>query len=196
MSDRLHQLELRIDRLETSRRRWRSGALTGLVAMSALVAIGWTRQPADVQDEVRTRKLVVVDENDVPRVIIAEDPKDAQRRSRSCGIVINDKTGAERFGVGVMEDDTVNMGFDAAVGVGHPMRDRVAIGVSPNGSGYVMLINNDTKIPVRLVADGDTAKGGGVEFLDYDKPNSKVIIRRIGFNEDKRTEVPHKYSDK
>ena len=196
MSDRLHQLELRIDRLESSRRRWRGGAVCALVATFALVAIGWTRQQADIQEEVRTRKLVVVDENDVPRVVIAKDPKDAQRRSRSCGIVINDKTGAERFGVGVTEDDTVNMGFDAAVGVGHPMRDRVAIGVSPNGSGYLMLINNDTKIPVRLVAEADTAKGGGIEFLNYDKPNGKVIIRRIGFNEDKKTEVPHKFPDK
>jgi hypothetical protein len=195
MSDRLQQLVLRIDRLESSRRRWRGGAIGTFVALSALVGIGWTRQ-AEVTDEVRTRKLVVVDENGVPRVIIAEDPKDTQRRSRACGIVINDKTGAERFGVGVMEDNTVNMGFDAAVGVGHPMRDRVAIGVRPDGSGYVMLINNDTKVPVRLVAEGDTSKGGGIEFLDYDKPNSKVIIRRIGFAEDRKTEVPHEYSDK
>ena len=195
MSDRLHQLELRIDRLEASRRRWRGGALGALVALSALVGIGWTRQ-AEISDEVRTRKLVVVDENDVPRVVIAQDPNDTQRRSRACGIVINDKTGAERFGVGVMEDDTVNMGFDAAAGVGHPMRDRVAIGVRPDGSGYVMLINNDTKVPVRLVADGDTSKGGGIEFLDYDRANSKVIIRRISFDDDRKTDVPHKYSDK
>lgn len=195
MSQRLRDLEDRLDRLETSRRRWQRGAVLSLVALVGVIAIGAARQ-AEIQDEVRTRKLVVVDENDVARVVIAEDPKDTQRRSRACGIVINDKTGAERFGVGVMEDDTVNMGFDAAAGVGHPMRDRVGIGVRPDGSAYVMLINNDTAVPVRLVAEGDTTKGGGIEFLDYDRANSKVIIRRVSFAGDQKKEVAHKFTDK
>jgi hypothetical protein len=194
MSQRLRDLEDRLDRLEIACRRWQRGAVVLLVTLVAVVAVGAARQAA-IQDEVRTRKLVVVDENGVARVVIAEDPKDAQRRSRACGIVINDKTGAERFGVGVMEDDTVNMGFDAAVGVGHAMRDRVGIGVSPDGSAYVMLINNETKVPVRLVAEGDTTKGGGVEFIDYDKPNGKVIIRRISFAGDEKKEVAHKFGD-
>jgi hypothetical protein len=195
MSDRLQDLEARIHRLAIERRRWRRGAAASVLALFGLLGLGAVKQ-AEIQDEVRTRKLVVVDEADTPRVVIAEDPKDAQRRSRACGIVINDKTGAERFGVGVTDDDTVNMGFDAAVGVGHAMRDRVGIGVSPDGSAYVMVINNDTKVPVRLVAEGDTAKGGGVEFIDYDRPNSKVVIRRISFAGDEKKEIPHKYSDK
>jgi hypothetical protein len=194
MSQSLRDLENRLSRLEAARRRWQRGAVVSVVALVAVIAAGAARQ-AEIQDELRTRKLVVVDENDVPRVVIAEDPKDTQRRSRSCVIVINDKTGAERFGVGVMEDDTVNMGFDSAVGVGHAMRDRLALGVAPDGSAYVMLINNQTAVPVRLIANGDTTKGGGIEFLDYDRPNGKVIIRPLSFAGDEKKEVAHKFTD-
>jgi hypothetical protein len=190
---RIAELESRIQRLESARGRWRGVAGVAVMTLVALLGFGAMRQP-EIQDEIRARKVVVVDEKDVPRVVIAQDPADTQRRSRSAGITIHDATGAERFGVGVMDDNTVNMGFDAAVGVGLPMRDRLALGVSPNGSPYVMLINNETKVPVRLVADGDPKKGGGIEFLDYDRANSKVIIRRISFNSDEKTEVPHKFS--
>jgi hypothetical protein len=195
MSDRLLDLESRITRLESSRRRWQRGAVVSILALVGVVGVGAVRQ-AEIQDEVRTRKLVVVDENDTPRVVIAEDPKDTQRRSPSFGIHMNDKTGAERWGVGVTQDDTVNMGFDAAVGVGHAMRDRLALGVSPNGSAYVMLINNETNVPVRLVAEGDTTRGGGIEFLSPDRANGKVHIRRITFAGDEKTEVAHKFTDK
>ena len=190
MSDQIHQLERRIAHLERRNRRVTSIAI---VVVASICLVAATR--SQVQDELQARKLVVVDEAGTPRVVIGDDPPDTQRRSRSCGITIHDKTGAERFGVGVMEDDTVNMGFDSAIGVGHAMRDRLAIGVAPNGSPYLMLINNETKVPVRLVADGDASKGGGIEFLDYDRPNGKVIIRRISFGEDKKTEVPHKFTN-
>jgi hypothetical protein len=190
MTRSIEALEARVHQLETSNRR---KTVIGIVALGAWFLIAATG--AQVQDEIRAKRLVVVDDAGTARVVIGEDPPGTQRRSRSCGITIHDKTGAERFGVGVMEDNTVNMGFDAAAGVGHAMRDRLALGVAPNGAPYVMLINNETKVPVRLVADGDASSGGGIEFLDYDRPNSKVIIRRISFGEDRKTEVPHKFTD-
>lgn len=186
----LSELEHRIRCLELSRRHWQRRAGLLLLGAIGVLALGAVRQAPHVTDELRTRKLVVVDEKDTPRIEIGQDPKDTQRISRSCGIVIRDKSGAERFGVGVMDNDTVNMGFDSAVGVGDPMRDRLALGVSPRGEPYVMLINNRTEVPVRLVASDE---GGGVEFIDYDRANSKVIIRRISFSDDKKTEMHHDF---
>jgi hypothetical protein len=147
-----------------------------------------TRQPAE---ELTVSKLVVVDDKGVPRIVIGQDPPDTQRISRATGITLYDPAGAERFGVGIMESGVVNMGFDAPVGVGNPMRDRIGIGVGPKGDAYVMLIDNDTKVPVRLAADADG--GGGVEFIDYNRDAGKVIVRRLNYSGEERHEFPHEF---
>ena len=77
MSYRLLDLESRISRLERSRRHWQRGAIIAVVALGSVVGIGAARQ-VEIQEEIRTRKLVVVDENDVPRVVIAQDPRTAE----------------------------------------------------------------------------------------------------------------------
>jgi hypothetical protein len=83
------------------------------------------------------------------------------------------------------------MGFDAPVGVGSDMRDRVAIGVGTDGASYVMLIDNTTGVPVRLVTK--PTGGGGIEFLGYDKPNSKVIIKHQSFDGERVEQVHHDF---
>lgn len=154
-------------------------------AMARLPQVGGQ----DLQELTVTR-LIVVDDKGAPRIVIGQDKPDAQRISRSTGIIINDESGAERFGVGVMENGQVSLGLDAPPGIGHPMRDRLGLAVGPDGSSSMMLLNNKTEVPVRLVASDE---GGGVEFLAYDKPNSKVIVKRLTFKGEETKEFHHDF---
>jgi hypothetical protein len=75
-------------------------------------------------DEVRTRRLVVVDEAGTERVVIQEEPADTDRRAQAAGIVIFDRHGNERGGMVTFDDDSTVIALDAPAGVGSPMRDR------------------------------------------------------------------------
>ena len=109
--------------------------------------------------------------------MLAQDAKDGQRRSRACGITIHDRTGAERGGMNTFDDLSAVIALDAPVGVGAPMRDRAGIMVDPDGSASVMLIDNQTKVPVRLQTDA--AGGGGLEFIGYDAEKKLARIKRL-----------------
>ncbi len=62
------------------------------------------------------------------------------------------------------------------------MRDRLSLGVGDDGAAWVMLINNETGVPVRLVSEADSS--GGIEFIRYENgPDGKpvsAVIRRLG----------------
>ena len=45
------------------------------------------------------------------------------------------------------------------------------------GSASVIVLDNGTRIPVRLVADAEG--GGGVEMLEYDLENRKAVVTRL-----------------
>ena len=136
--------------------------------------------------EIKTTRLVVVDDKGTPRVIIGQDPKGFGRISRSAGITLHDKTGAERGGFATMDDGSVVIGLDAPTGVGSPMRDRIGLKVHATGAATISLINNQTGIPVRLISEKTGA--GGLEFLDYDLKARKVFIKRIDFKGESKTE--------
>jgi hypothetical protein len=182
---RLEALERRISRLRMT--------LVALASL-AIVCIGgaMARLPQAGQDpqELTVSRLVVVDDKGTPRILIGTDKPGVQRISRSTGITIDDENGAERFGVGVMENGQVSLGLDAPPGVGNAMRDRLGLAVGSDGSSSVMLLNNKTEVPVRLVSSDD---GGGVEFLAYDKPNSKVIVKRLTFKGEETKEFHHDF---
>jgi hypothetical protein len=186
-------LQARLDQLER-RVRFHRIALCG-AGLALAAGFACAMAPAKDDDkkpqELTVTRLVVVDDKGMSRIEIGPDPAGTQRRSPSTGIVIRDASGAERFGVGVMEDDRVTMGFDAPVGVGNPMRDRLAIGCAADGAAYVMLIDNATDVPVRLVTK--PKGGGGLEFIGYDKPNSKVIIKRNSFDGENKEEMHHDF---
>jgi hypothetical protein len=128
-------------------------------------------------EEVRTHRLVVVDEAGTERVVIEEEPAGIGRRGQAAGIVIFDQHGNERGGMVTFDDDSTVIALDAPAGVGAPMRDRLALRVNADGSASVIVLDNGTGIPVRLVADAEG--GGGLEMLEYDLENGKVAITRL-----------------
>ena len=159
------------------------------LSLVAIVAMGQNQVDSGPIEELVVRRLVVVDENGRPRIILGQDPADTQRRSRSVGLTLHDPDGAERFGLSVMDDGTVGLGLDAPLGVGSPMRDRLAMGVNALGQAYFMMINNDTAVPVRLLVDDSGV--GKIEFLgDYDTEANKLRYRRLGLDGDEEGEIP------
>ncbi len=179
----MSSLEQRVHTLETKIRRDR--VLAGVALALALCLSAASREtPATIT----ARRILVVDDEGRTRIVLGQDPKDTQRRSRACGITLHDATGAERFGVGTMDDLSVTMGFDAPAGVGHAMRDRIGLAVSPDGSARIDLIDNRTFLPVRLVSEAEG--GGGVEFFDYDLPNKKCTVTRLNSKGEEKRVLP------
>ena len=69
------------------------------------------------------------------------------------------------------------MGFDAPTGVGHAMRDRLGLGVAANGAAYLMMIDNATRVPVRIRTEPDANGIGYLEFLDWSEDLAKPGLR-------------------
>jgi hypothetical protein len=180
----LVQLQHRIHILE---RRARTTRRAAFVAFAALAGLACLQAPQSAET-VRSRRLEIVDDKGVVRVVIGQDPKDTQRRARSCGITVHDSTGAERGGLATFDDMSVVFAMDAPAGVGHAMRDRIGLHVAPDGSASVGLIDNQTQIPVRL--QSDAGGGGGLEFIGYDDEHKKATIRRLAFAGETKQEVP------
>jgi hypothetical protein len=185
-NERIRDLEQRLaanERALRGTRRW-------LGVAGAVLGLGLTLGMASAaQDEVpevlRAHNLAIEDENGVLRVLIGNLGE--RMHGDSSGIAIFDEGGAERFGVGTFPDGRINMGFDAPVGVGHAMRDRLAFGVQPDGGAYLMMIDNATRVPVRIVTEPDSVGIGWLEFLDWEEDEAGgshfVGTRRIGLEE-------------
>src|SRR5262245_28898786 len=91
--DRLRSLEARLRRTQF--------ALGSVVLLGLTAALGGLMaQDAapKTEKEIRTERLVVVDDTGAPRVVIGQDRKDTQRKSRAAGITIIDTKGAEQIG--------------------------------------------------------------------------------------------------
>lgn len=171
-------------RFEVLERRLRRTQATLLVVLFVAGCAGMAalapRRAEPTTPEVRTKRLVVVDDKDVARVVIGQDPEDGPRRSRAVGMTVHDKTGAERGGFATMDDGSVVLAMDAPTGVGSPMRDRLGMVVWPDGSSYLMLIDNQTRGVVKLVSDG---KGeGGPQVFKWDDAAEEVRIKTLTFD--------------
>ena len=172
-SDRLRLLEERLHRTQWMLTAVIVAGLTGML-------VGFAKPPAgaaEVSDEIRTRKLVVVDHKGVPRIVLSEDPANTQRRARSAGVTIFDDKGHERGGMATFTDGSVVFALDAPRGVGAPMPDRVGITVKPDGSAHIMLLDNETRAVVKLYSDGKG--GGGPQLFKWDMDKKKVHIKTI-----------------
>ncbi|MDX1439938.1 MAG: hypothetical protein R3284_08560 [Rubricoccaceae bacterium] len=148
-----NELGQRIARLERERRV----GFAMIVALSITFAIGACAglptqyDEAEVPDILRVRGLVVVDEAGHERIVLGAPLPDAAdtgpRVAPSTGIAINDAGGIERFAVGLLENGLFNMGFDGAPGTGDDRnRERINIGVTPDGRGYMRFLDRGTAL--------------------------------------------------
>ena len=173
-------LETRLASLERQLRLQRIslGVVIGIAILAAA-------RPFDVQQvpaELRVRSIVVEDEAGQARIVMGSLGE--REHGEGFGIAINDAAGAERFGVSHFPDERIVMGFDAPPGVGHPMRDRLGLGVGATGRPFLMLLNNDTTSPLRLYTTD--ANEGWVEFIDWDRSGESprvVGYKRYGLEE-------------
>ncbi len=190
MHQRPQDLEQRIAFLETALRR---AKLAGLV-LALLLVVGASAafvsgQP-QTTNEVRTRRLVIVDDKDQMRVMLGQDPAATQRISRAAGLVLYDEKGNERGGFATMADGSVVIGMDAPVGVGtSPMRDRIGLKVHPDGSAYVMVIDNKTNAVARLISEDGASGARGVQVFKWEPDGSKYQVRTVTADGDTRNTV-------
>jgi hypothetical protein len=177
----------RLSHLERSLRRLRLVASGLALTLLGLFVMGFHAGSDQAVAELRTRRLVVVDHSGVIRASIGEDPAGGQRISRAAGLTLYDDQGNERGGFTTMVDGSVVIGMDAPVGVGSPMRDRIGLKVMPDGSAYIMLIDNGTRAVTKLQSDG--VGGGGVQVFKWDTTANRVHVRTMQFDGDLRDSV-------
>lgn len=173
-------IEDRIALLERSLQRARATAVAVGLVVVGLIGVQCAREPPNASEELRTRRLVVVDDEGQVRVEIAQDSKDTDRRARSAGLRVFDNTGHERGGLATFDDGSVVFAMDAPNGIGAPMPDRLGLTVSPDGSADVMLIDNQTRAVVKLVSDG--TGGGGVQTFKWDMGAKQIHVKTLTYD--------------
>jgi|SRR5437667_5030915 len=189
MNQENRAIEDRVTDLERSLRRTRH--LTVLLSVGFLLLLTTAFQNNQVQtsDEVRTRRLVVLDDQGQIRAALGQDPANVQRVSRAAGLTLYDDKGNERGGFSTMADGSVTIGLDAPVGVGAPMRDRIGLKVFPNGAAYVMLIDNKTGAVARLISEEGPNGVRGVQVFKWEPEGSRYYIRTISVDGDVRDTI-------
>ena len=189
----IEQLERRIGILENKLRRRSQISVIAVVAALATVATSLyatstdKRTDGQIIDEVRTRKLVVVDDQDRIRVTIDQDAPEIDRYERSAGLTIFDDQGRERGGIATIDDGSAVIALDAPWGVGSPMRDRAGTKVFADGSSAMGLISNRGAFAAVLRSDGDSG------FLDlYQPDDAKGIFeqRTLSVNGESKSTEP------
>jgi hypothetical protein len=146
---------------------------------------------------IKTRGVIIVDDKGRERVILGApvpDPVPAgypKRVNPAHGMIILDPEGFERFGVGLMDNGQMGMGFDAPRGKGDDRnRERIHIVADKDGGAMLRFLNRKTSVPGWLkLGDDDNLY---LEFIDVQKDKNKVIKRRIGMNGEKTSEEPFK----
>ena len=189
----IEQLERRIGILENKLRRRSQISVIAVVAALATVATSLyatstdKRTDGQIIDEVRTRKLVVVDDQDRIRVTIDQDAPEIDRYERSAGLTIFDDQGSERGGIATIDDGSAVIALDAPWGVGSPMRDRAGTKVFADGSSAMGLISNRGAFAAVLRSDGDSG------FLDLSQPDDAKGIfeqRTLSVNGESKSTEP------
>ncbi len=123
------------------------------------------------------------------RVVLGHDAAGTQKISKATGLVLYDEKGNERGGFATMADGSVVIGMDAPVGLGAPVRDRIGLKVFPNGSAYVMLIDNESHALARRVSEEGGTGARGVQVFKWAPDGSKYDARTITAHGDTRNTV-------
>jgi hypothetical protein len=144
---------------------------------------------------IKARGLVIVDEQGRERIILGapmpDPPLEGKRINPSHGMMILDAKGYERFGVGLMDNGQMGMGFDAPRGTGDDRnRERIMLIADPQGGASIRFLNRKTGVIGWLrLGDDDQLY---LEFIDVQKDQNKVIKRQLGLHGEKTTEEPFK----
>ena len=205
MSDgRIEALQARIERMERQA-RWRmrgmsAATLAALLLAAGALTAGKGAAPAaaglqsGVLDEIRTRRLVVVDDAGTMRVRIGmDDASDEKRKFRVAGMTIYDGKGDERGGIATAHDGSAVIALDAPVGVGSAMRDRIGMKVDPDGDAALMVITNRAGLAAVLGAKDDQ---GTLELARADVPNGRFEVRALRPDGDRSRTEPMDASQK
>lgn len=175
-------LEQRIARLEQAlkiRTMIALGAVTVAVALFATVS--FAESQLTITEELRTRRLVVVDDQDRMRVEIGEDAETVDRYSRAAGLTIYDDKGAERGGLATLADGSAVIALDAPRGIGSTTPDRAGIKVAADGSALVAVISNNGDLAAALQSD---ISGGRVELYKHRDGKDVLRARTLTFDVD------------
>jgi len=164
---RLNELELKV-----RRQRYSSvGILSVLAVFMLLGAI--QEQP---QDTIRARVVIVEDDQGRDRIVLGAPMLDGREY---VGMKILNPDGAEQFGLGLKNDGSVSMGFDVRPGVGNPAnRERLNMGVTASGQGWIRYLDNDTKARMFIRLDSEDVPE--LQFLDW-PDTERIVVREIGF---------------
>jgi hypothetical protein len=185
VADSSSQLQVQVDRL--NRRLRRLQLVLVLMAFSAIGILLVEGIFAQGPTTLRARSLIIEDEAGKARVILGAPVPGPQRISPSTGMIILDKNGVERFGVGLLDNGNMAMGFDAPPGTGDPRnRERINLVADANGSAWIRFLNRQTRVPARLLLD--ERDQFYLEFLDFG--NGKVTSKRISFAGEQTSELP------
>ena len=192
MSAEMTALVNRVNLLEHRLRRRNQVTLLVLIVAAAITmatshATSEKSSAVDIIDEVRTRKLVVVDDRDRVRITIDQDGPEIDRYSRSAGLTIYDDKGHERGGIATMDDGSAVIALDSPWGVGSPMRDRAGMKVNADGSAMMGLISNLGSYAAVLHSDG---RSGSLELYQAKEDGSALDVKTFSFSGDSRTEMP------
>jgi hypothetical protein len=143
-------------RVSTLERQLRFAIAAWAITIAALLLGGW--QSRDRHDVITAKRLVIEDARGVPRLILgapSPDPtmhgKVQKRRSPFSGLVLNDASGDERGGIGMMDDGTMSMCFD------QNGRERVCSYVLPNGKAGVLVSDAQGRDRVSMASEPDGA---------------------------------------
>jgi len=105
------------------------------------------------------------------------------------GMQILNSDGLEQFGLGLKPDGAVSMGFDTKPGVGDQRnRERLNMGVTATGQGWIRYLDNQTRARLRLALDSVDAPS--IQFMDW-PGNSRIVVRQVGFTGDTTLEWKH-----
>lgn len=184
MSERLEERVLRLEKSISRSRRMMAGLATLPIFIMVAAFASPLQERAGKPGEIVATKVIVVDDQGVPRVTIGQDKPSTNRRSRAAGITIFDKTGFERGGLGTFDDGSVALALDAPKGVGSKFPDRIGMLVWPHGGTQLALRDNQSETVVQLRSSGDG--GGGVDLFQWRL--DKVHVKTLTYAGEERSE--------
>jgi hypothetical protein len=176
LEDRIAEIERRIRRYQF--------ALVSIAIIAPTMSLWMPRVDAQgAQDQIRARTLIIEDANGRDRIVFGAPIREAAGRiSASTGLKILDPSGAERFGMGLLENGQMVMGFDAPPGTGDERnRERISIVADARGGAYIRFLNRKTQIPGRLVLGNDDKLS--LEF--WENVDGKLTLRVLDFAGDR-----------